>query len=212
MARKPVHVEFKGGKPPRQRVWEAIRASRQHFTQVSIAEAVCGLEDVVKSYITSLLRAKFIEVVSEEKVGNFAVRRAYRLVRDNGVEAPRIDKQGRLLTYGLGNEAMWGTLRRMFVQQDFNYRELAAFASTEDHPVSDATARSYVGALADAGYLRCTAEAVRGGRLQRPARYKLIAARVTGPRSPILKSTHVLYDPNVARVVWMEEKGIDDEF
>ncbi|EHP39395.1 hypothetical protein OR16_31579 [Cupriavidus basilensis OR16] len=49
MARKPIHLEMKGGKTPRQRIWEAVRANRKRFTQAEIAEVVGGLEENIGS-------------------------------------------------------------------------------------------------------------------------------------------------------------------
>jgi len=214
MARKAVHLEMKGGKSPRQRVWEAIRASRNSFTQAELAEAVNGLETNIQEYIKCLLKAEFIEVIAEEKVsrGRIQGRRTYRLLRDNGVEAPRISKRGEIVTQGCGNEAMWGTMRRMFSRpgNDFNHRELAGLASTTTHPVSEQTAKSYVLCLAAAGYLQETKPAVYGRRPV-PARYFLQLD--TGPRAPMIQRARQVFDPNPKynRVMWTETKGLDDE-
>ncbi|XQM34227.1 MarR family transcriptional regulator [Cupriavidus sp. H19C3] len=209
MARKPATLEMKGGKSPRQRVWEAIRKLRKGFTQPDVAEVVGGFESVTKDYITSLLRAEIIEVISEERVG-ICVRRTYRLVRDNGVEAPRIKRDGTPVVQGAGNESMWGTMHRMFERKDFNFRELAAFASTAAHPISEETAKAYVQALAAAGYLNCTKPAVRG-RNAAPARWTLIPRMFTGPRAPMIQRTNAVFDPNQGRVVWTDTKGFESE-
>lgn len=211
MARRPATLEMKGGKSPRQRVWEAIRAERNAFTQESLAEAVCGLESIIKDYVKSLLKAEIITVIAEEPVGRgIAVRRTYRLLRDNGVEAPRVRKNGELVVQGAGTEAMWGTMRRMFQRKDFNYRELAAFASTPASPVEEETAKSYVQALAAAGYLECTKPAVIG-RNPAPARYVLIPRMYTGPRAPMVQRTKAVYDPNENRVMWTDTKAFDHD-
>ena len=211
MPRRPATLEMKGGKSPRQRVWEAIRAQRRSFTQESLAEAVCGMESIIQDYIRALLKADIVDVIAEEKVSRGAniVRRTYRLVRDNGVEAPRIRKNGELVVQGAGNEAMWGTMRRMFERKDFNFRELAAFASTPDNRISEETAKTYVLALAAAGYLQCTKPNVKG-RNAAPARYVLIPRMYTGPRAPMVQRTKTVFDPNENRVMWTDTKEFED--
>jgi len=212
MSRKPASLEIKGGKSPRQRIWEAIRANRDHFTQRELAEVVGGMEGAIEDYIKSLLAGKFITVIAEEAVGRLAKRRTYRLVRDNGVEAPRVNKRGELVTQGRGTEAMWGTMRRMFSRPscDFNFRELAGFSSTASHAVLEETAKAYVLCLAAAGYLQETKPAV-AGRSAVPARYYLKLD--TGPRAPMIQRTRQVFDPNPKynRVMWIEPKGMDDE-
>jgi len=212
MSRKPAHLEMKGGKSPRQRVWEAMRRHRECFTQRDLAEVVGGLEGVIEDYVRNLLKAGFIEVIPDERAGRIAVRKSYRLVRDNGVEAPRVRRTGEIVTKGRGNEAMWGTMRRMFSKpgNDFNYRELAGMCSTASHPVLVQTAKNYVLYLAAAGYLQETKPAVRGN-CPVPARYFLKLD--TGPRAPMIQRACQVFDPNPKynRVMWTEQKGMDDE-
>lgn len=214
MARKSSCIEMVGGKSPRQRVWEAVRKvglkADETFTQQDIEYVSKVEEGIVKDYFKVLLKAGFITVFTSETVKNICKRNHYQLTNDNGIEAPRIDKSGKLIEEGTGNERMWGTIRRLFLNQDFNYRELAAFASTENSPVSEETAKSYVGALYNAGYLVCTAPAVKGKKA-RPAGYRLILSMNSGRRAPMIQRTKRVFDPNWNRVVWTEEKEIDDE-
>ncbi|WP_316154754.1 hypothetical protein [Cupriavidus sp. BIC8F] len=209
MARKKTHLEMKGGKSPRQRVWEAIRLKRERFTQEEIAEVVGGLELNVSQYCRCLVAAEIIEVIAEERVGKLGMRKTYRLLRDNGVEAPRVTRDGALVVKGAGNEAMWGTIRRMFERKDFSCRELAAFASTAAHRVSESTATKYVRALFAAGYLTQTCEAI-GGRAKQKARYMLKAGKYSGPRAPIVQRPTAVYDPNQNRIVWIDMKEFED--
>lgn len=209
MARKPIHLEMKGGKTPRQRIWEAVRANRKRFTQAEIAEVVGGLEENIDKYFRGLVAAQFIEVIAEERVGRFSVRKTYRLVRDNGVEAPRVTRAGAQVVHGAITEAMWGTMHRMFERKDFNCRELAAFASTANRTVTKCMAERYIAALHAAGYLNRTQEAVLGMKGQ-PARYVMKASKYTGPRAPIMQHARTIYDPNQGRIVWVDQKGIED--
>ncbi|WP_459199079.1 hypothetical protein ACQVRX_11385 [Ralstonia pseudosolanacearum] len=209
MPRKPVQLEQTGGKSPRQRVWEAIRARRAGFTRDQLAGACRGLETNVTDYVTVLLKAGIIEVVAEEAVnqGGIRPRLTYRLVRDNGVEAPRVNRQGNVVSQGAGTEAMWQTMHRMFEKTAFDARELAAFASSKAHTVAEGTAKAYVAALHKAGYLRLV-ESARLGKNPRAARYVLIANRYTGPRAPMIQRARTVYDPNEGRVVFVDEEEI----
>lgn len=205
-----VAVDLKAvrGRNPRQRVWEAIRASCDDFTAADIEWRARTSADVVADYFKCLKAGGYIEVAYLEPRSHIATVAHYRLVRDNGVEAPRLTKDGKPVTQGLGNENMW---RAMRIIGEFDYRELAAHASTETAPVSAETACTYVLTLAKAGYLRQTVPPVRG-RNARPARYRLIPGRYTGPKAPMIQRTKSLYDPNEGRVVWTQpvaEEEID---
>ena len=209
MPRKPAQLEQKGGKSPRQRIWEAIRANRKSFTRESLADYCNGMESMISCYIAALLKAEFIEVIAEEKVnvGGIQPRLTYRLVRDNGVEAPRVSKGGEIVSMGTGNEAMWRTMHRMFERTPFTFKELVAFASTTAHPIKVETAKAYIAALYRAGYLKLVVKEKRG-KTPSGAKYVLIASRYTGPRAPMVQRTRTVYDPNEHRVVHVDVEAI----
>lgn len=210
MARQPIHLDMVGGKSPRQRVWDAIRKCGDQFSPADIVKKSKVSESIVGDYVKALFYGSYIEVVTEERINALCARRTYRLVRDNGLEAPRLSKDGREVTQGSVNEAMWGTLRRMFKAESVDYRQLAAFASTSRTSVSEQTAKTYVLTLAAAGYLECVQPAVKGAKPV-PARYRLIPAMESGRRSPMIQRTRCVFDPNWNRLVWIEEKGVEDE-
>ncbi|MFZ6687538.1 hypothetical protein ACO0K0_07310 [Undibacterium sp. SXout11W] len=210
MARLPAEQEMSGGKSPRQKVWAQIRKQHDRFTQAQIVERGKVSEDAVKDYVKVLLKAGFIAVIDSEPVGTMCKRNVYALIKDNGVEAPRITKKGEVVIQGSVNEAMWGTLRRVLKGQNFDYRELAAFASTNSQTVAEETAKTYVLMLTNAGYLECVTAPVLGRRA-RPGRYRFKPNMDTGPRAPMIQRTKQVYDPNKNRVMWVEEKGDEDE-
>lgn len=210
MSRKPAHLEMSGGKSPRQRAWEAMRASRGGFDQEYVARRGNVSESIVKDYVRALLNGGYIEIHAEERINALCVKRTYRMVRDSGVEAPRLTKKGVEVPHGCVNEAMWGTLRRMFKSEAVDYRQLAAFASTASRPISEATAKAYVLSLAMAGYLECVQQAIRGGKAM-PARYRLLPSMDSGRRAPMIQRTKVVFDPNWNKVVWTEQAEVADE-
>lgn len=224
--RKPVHLERKGGKSPRQRIWEALRAlaltpsphpggegEEQHAQSLPMGrfdldriERATRIEPAtIFSYLRSLQKAGFIAVVEPATAQR---KQVYALARDNGCEAPRIDKQGRPVTQGMGNEQMWRTLRLI---GEFGALELAAHASTERVPVLAQTAERYLGHLYRAGYLVlvCPARKLGSGGYQ-PARYRLAPGKYSGPRPPMIQRSKAVYDPNLDQVVWEEVQRDDD--
>ena len=55
--RKPVNLERKGGKGPRQRVWDAIRTMREGIKVAELSRTAKVFEDTVISYVEGLENA-----------------------------------------------------------------------------------------------------------------------------------------------------------
>jgi hypothetical protein len=207
MSRKPVHLERCGGKGARQRMWEALRANRKGMTWASLSCVAKVEMEPLKEYLQALTQGGYVESAASNEVKP-GTEKIWMLVRDCGVEAPRLKADGTPVTQGRGTENMWHTLRRL---ADFNARELAAMASADGVTVADATAKKYIQALHKAGYLRRVEPVKRiGGKLGAlPARYRLIPGKYTGPRPPMIQRTRALYDPNLGCIVWQEEPDHD---
>ncbi|MCA8031990.1 MULTISPECIES: MarR family transcriptional regulator [Burkholderia cepacia complex] len=201
--RKPVHLEMAGGKTQRQRVWETLRAANGALTMTALSRTCKVESSTIHTYMHGLIAAGYVESTDGEARGA-VTEKYYRLVRDCGLEAPRVTRDGKPVTMGLGHEQMW---RAMRIIGEFDFRILAARASTRVAPVSAANAKAYVTALAAAGYLRC----VQPAKHRIAARYVLVPGKYTGPRPPMLRRVNQVFDPNTVEVVWTEPKGIDDE-
>ena len=214
--RKPV-IELRGGIAPRQRIWDAIRSFGvgpgviSHWTEAMIIEitrldrANGGAIDpaTLRSYRVALEAAGVINAiyaVSDQKY--------YRLVRDEGVDAPRLRRDGTRVTQGLKQENMWRTLRMM--RGDINAAELAAHASSSTVEVSKVAATDYLATLAKAGYLDITQRGKGTGRGGVAARYALRADMDTGPKPPMVCRTSVVFDANQRRVMWAPTVTEDD--
>lgn len=196
--RKPAHLEYVGGKSPRQRIWEQLRHSRNGITLPALVGALPGTihRDTTRTYVKALLAGGYLAL------DDFGL---YKLIKDNGVEAPRLRKDGTEVTQGREQENLWRTLRT--IKHPVQYRELAALASTESHAVSPAFARDYLVNLYKAGYVtRNESKPFKGS-----CKYSLIPAMNTGPRPPMIQRIKQVYDPNLGRVIWTDSHGDDDE-
>lgn len=192
--RKPIHLEQKGGKSNRQRVWEAIRQQRDKFSLHLIAEVADVNYDTVQTYLGCLKKAGIIAHIlkNDEKSQNAFAEEIMYLVRDCGIEAPQLRKDGTPCTTGLGTEAMWRTLR---ILGSVTADELAVYASASA-PTTKATAQTYLKWLFKAGYVRRSNT--------RPPHYSLVLTKVTGPRAPQIQRIGQVYDPNTATVVYAQ--------
>ena len=152
-------------------------------------------DETVISYINRLLKGGFLEV-SKRAFNNPKAFNVYTLIKNTGVETPRLTKDGQPSKQGLGRENLWRSIRTL---GEFNYRELAVTASTEKVSVSDTQAQDYVKHLKKAGYLQETQAASPSGVL---ARYRLAPRKNTGPRPPQIQRIKQVYDPNLGEIVW----------
>jgi len=206
MARKPVTLELVNGKGKRQRMWEAIRrlsATVGAFSQDDIWQATEGREKLemsaVRDYRRGLVGAGILACA--KPAGKSGEHARYTLAMDEGAEAPRVTITGKRVTQGLAQEQMWRALRML--RADTNARELAAHASTQAVPVAESAAGSYLRMLHKAGYMVCVADAKpMFGRGKTQARYRLLPARNTGPKPPMVCREKVVFDPNRNAIVW----------
>ncbi len=187
-----------GGKGTRQRMWEAIRARRAGFTRLDIAVAA-GLElPTTRKYLESLLKAGFIGGPPPRP----GQTKTYTLLRDNGLEAPRLTRDGQPLP-PTAQELMWRTLR---ILGDFDCHDLVSHATTPEVAVALTAAQDYLKHLHHAGYVTVVTKAGP----QQLSRYRLIPSKYTGPRPPMVLRTKAVFDPNLDSFVWHEEVDHDD--
>lgn len=188
----------------RERVWSTIREfarSGQVFTSLdlSLKTRLSRRDSALGEYLTGLERAGFIQVVSGKKRGTFNV---YELIRDVGVEAPRVNKAGGLLPPS-GRTRMWKNMR---ILGTFSARELASASSLDGAPVAVSEAEYYCNWLCRGGYLRSN-----GGAASASRRWTFLAGMNTGPKAPQILRVKKLYDPNRDAVVCESaSKGGDD--
>ncbi len=211
MARKPIHLQVAGKLTPRDRIWAAIRALGKQaplsgFTRAEIADYIVDHapkeattrrleEKTIETYVQGLVNAGHLEILQPYERYRATT---YKLARDVGVEAPRVNKDGSPVTGGNKREAMW---RSMKILKTFDRRELGNASSTETSVVSDEDVQCYIHYLAKAGYL----QVVQKSTPRRQARYRFNPAKNTGPLSPQIQRAKHVYDPNLGQVVWHPE-------
>ena len=187
--RDKVVLELSGMMTDREKLWQAIRHLRSFTTlELAVASKVDRASSKPKDYIVSLVRAGIVRCEPQICPGTFA---RYELVRDTGVDAPRVRKDGSLLPDS-GQSRMWAAMKVLRV---FSVRELAVNASLPEAPVLESTARAYCKWLVRGRYLVILAGQAKGD----VTRYRF--ARDTGARAPQVLGVKQLYDPNVDKVV-----------
>lgn len=194
--RKPIQMELIGGKPARQRIWEQLRIHQDKFQIYTIARCAEVDDETLKTYLRCLINGQYVVKLTD---GLFETA-DYQLIRNTGIEAPRLTRDGRPVTQGLGQEAMWRCLRML---GPMDARQLAFHATSGGVEVKVETARRYVKALKRAGYLQVIQPCNRQrGKLEVLA---LIPRMNTGPRPPQIQRVGVVYDPNLNKVMHAED-------
>lgn len=188
--KKPTHLSMTGGKSQRQQIWEALRKlikADGKADTYTVARRSNQTDNTVRCYLYSLERAGVLARSSEPGT--------WLLLKDEGVEAPRVNKDGQRLAPD-GYECIWRALR---ITGELNAEEAVAMAAAGGTSITEQSARVYLQYLANAGYLART-DGIPG----KPARYTLIASRNTGPLHPVYQRIDAgqLFDPNIDRVVW----------
>lgn len=196
MTRKSVTLEMVGGKSPRQRIWEKVRQLRR-FTARQLRGELPGVITMatVRSALQCWQAGGFLAGKDESRSG--APGEIYELVKDTGIEAPRVRKDGSAVTQGQGNEALWGAMEAL---GSFNARVLSSMAGV---PLS--TTKTYCAYLHKAGYLVVEREGKGQGKGGVLTTYRLLRSRITGPRPPMITRLKSVYDPNTNKLVWQQD-------
>jgi hypothetical protein len=148
----------------------------------------------VHNYLTALVRGGYVRPgpLSRRPLGGKRVRH-YELIRDVGVDAPRLRKDGTELP-ATAQQHMWLTMK---IVGNFTAEELALYVSSEERAVPVGTAESYIRHLEKAGYL------ASAGTQGKAPLYRLI--RNTGGYPPVVQRASVVFDPNLGKIMWHEE-------
>lgn len=194
-ARKPL-LEATGKLGPRERVWAAIRRLKT-FTYDELGAITCPVPaQTLKSYVLALERAGYVVRKGSNAPGR---PQRFELSKDAGIEAPRVNGDGKTITLGGKQQALWRSMR--ILKSSFTLVELAAAASTDKAVVSFECAKKFIRYLRLAGYVTITRDAQPG----HAAAYRLIPSKYSGPRAPVISVAAHVYDPNLGQIVWHPE-------
>lgn len=195
----------------RQAIWEWIRSYKNPalencFTVNDVALHINLEAGSIRDYLTGLTAANppFLESTFVESTGRFPMR-LYKLVRDNGREAPRVRKDGSIVTMGLAREKMWIAMGiRAQKGLVFTVKDLT-IGSTKEVPVSEVDANSYCHALHRMGYL----VVVTPGTLGQPTVYRMPRNKWTGAKPVQIQRTKRGFDPNTGAVAHISITSIE---
>lgn len=169
----------------RQAAWRSIRelGARGDFVAADVALASKAGPYAVQDYLKLLVKAQILERTPGER--NPLQRPSiYRLLRDLGVDAPKVLADGSIDDRPTAQERLWAAMKSL---GEFRYRDLMLTAGV---PLNSAT--GYVQRLAKAGYL---APGSRRGT------YRLRREMNTGPRPPAIRRDKTVFDLNLGRKV-----------
>jgi hypothetical protein len=174
----------------RQHIWAVMRqfsADGRPFTLKDIQQR-CNSAHMrsVRAYAAALIKGGYLEVLEAETTPSGA--KLHRVIRDC-VRAPRLRRDGSPATQRRGQQQLWNAMRRL---RSFDWRELAAVASTEACQVTPAAARLYISRLHRAGYLAPVHQPGPGRR----GRWRLKIN--SGPRAPQI--VRCVRDPNTGEI------------
>lgn len=182
----------------REAVWATIRILKefslkdiQIYTNDNIKMAKVGREQA-RPYIQGLEAAGFVKQIdleSAEKINR------WKLIKDIGVDAPRVRKDGQTVTQGRNTEQMWRTMR---ILKSFSAIDLEMAASTEEVKVTKGTAKDYIYNLHKVGYLHVVSPAKNSGGM---AVYRLLPSMNTGPKPPKIQRIKQVFDANLNKVM-----------
>lgn len=152
-----------------------------------------GFERLLKRFLTLLVKAGYVEVLTER--ASIRDARRYRLVKRQSA-TPVLTDDGRIGVKGAKQQQMWNVMRR--AHQGFTIEELRVSASTEEVVVTFRCAKAYLLRLIKAGAV--VVQRRRGGGAG-PNTYVLRGSANTGPKAPKVFRTELMYDPNTGLVL-----------
>jgi len=193
LRQQPASLKPVGGFHKREQIWQQIRQQRARFSVNDLYFKLNNISrDAIRTYVNSLVAADYLSPVTNQTPLLFT------LIKDCGVDAPKVRTDGSQVTLGQGNENMWRTMR---ILKTFNWQDVQLVASTDSVTVTPKTARAYVEMLFKAGYLRCVSKGSAGIK----AIYRINPSKIAGSQPPIIQRGGQLYDPNLGQVVYKKE-------
>ncbi|PZA12437.1 hypothetical protein DNX69_10695 [Rhodopseudomonas palustris] len=153
--------------------------------------------DTLVDYIHRLRTGGYIALAGRRPTkGSGTPTNLYRVTKPQST-APRLRRDGSAAPPS-AQLFMWRAMRSL---RQFDFRELARVASTDELIISEVTAKSYLQRLADAGFLQMLKACAIGRGNSSPAVWRLKPSMNSGPLAPQILRTHFVFDPNRKVVV-----------
>ena len=167
-------------------IWRTIRRLGQRgglFDVLAIRGQLRGVvaRERIRDYCQALQAGGYL-VAAEMPDG----APGWQLLRDPGIEPPRVRRDGTPVVMGAGREQCW---RAMRILKEFGVRELLATANSDRWSIAEGEAADYCQRLARAGILLKDGHGAQ-------VRYRLPISRYTGPRPLQIRRTKEVFDPN----------------
>jgi predicted ArsR family transcriptional regulator len=175
----------------RPAIWAALLRLRRG-TVAEISNASGAPNRTARSYLQALTLAGYVARTDRPDAGAIFELVAERAPKD----PPRLRADGQPTRQGSGRDRLWRTMKML---RAFTARDLAVAASLPDAPIALEEAKDYAKTLSAAGYLATVKPGTPRGGL---AVYRLV--KNTGPQPPQIQRRNSVYDPNLARVVWID--------
>lgn len=199
----------------RPQLWAAIRriGAQGAVFNVSVIRGAMRFpvkRERIRDYLQALEKGGYLAPVPAQADGG----PGWQLLRNPGIDAPRVRPDGSPIVQGAGREQCWRTMR---ILGTFGVAELVATASTPRWTIKPGEAEDYCDRLARVGILH-RYRAAAGERWL----YTLTPARYTGPQPPqILRyrpakdgqppRRKAVFDPNTGLLYWpdgrIEQRG-----
>lgn len=180
-------------------IWAHIRGFENNvFTIKDIEMKTNAPKRTVQDYIIRLVRAGYLKMVACNQDG----AKLYKLQK-RPMTAPRLKKNGDLVTQGTARDQMWRTMKMLGV---FTAQDLSINATTAEVEVTERYAKDYITFMVKAEYIKVIrphSHHPNGGQAQ----YRFLSHKNTGPKAPMIQRVKHVYDPNLEQVVWPKEDG-----
>ena len=177
---------------PRERAWREIRRFEGSFTLRDLHARIAGAKiDSLRHVVHGLATEGLLSVVGEQDAGSVVAAKVYRCAKPTAILRPKTRIKDGL------QQQLWTAMRSL---RSWTIQDLAIRSSTDERPVSDETASTYVSALLKAGIV----QVLQGrtsviGEGSAPASYRLTPSANTGPAAPEVRRGRRVFDVNRQR-------------
>lgn len=174
-------------------MWTAIRKLKK-FTRRELLRAmkIDRDDNTISPFLKKLMAGGYLRKVSEAKSGHENIPAVYELIKDAGINYPRLSKEGKKRPPS-ERQRMWVAMK-VIGTSPFDWRDLSLVAKTKP-----TVTKEYCTYLLRGGYLKIARKSVPGT----PAKYLFIRSMDSGLLAPEVRARRTeLFDVNKQKLVW----------